>query len=171
MKIVDLSTEIYEELNEDSMISIPSIVTYLRGSSNLGKLNDLINTNFIVQPNSLEIVDFNDNTIEIGPIEASIYAQMFYVYFYGRKAQSFLGAAGIDSVISMQSDQGQITFVNRNEIAKTFIQLRKDAVAMLNQLVNLYKFHNYSPVQVVGKDIIEPVQPRFLVWGRLQILN
>lgn len=170
MKIVDLSSEIYDELNQDSMVSIPSIATYLRGGSNLGKLNELINTNFTIDSNSLEIIDITNSSIEIGPQEAAIYAQLFYVYFYGRKAQSFLGAAGIDNVITMESDQGQITFVNRNEISKTFLQMKKDARDLLDKFVNMYKFNNYSPVQVVGSDILQP-HHGFLAWGRLQLLT
>lgn len=166
MLIVDLANEVYEELNEDSMISIPSVAFWLRNGTNIGKLNDLINTTFGLNA-SLEIIDSSSN--QIGFSEAAIYAQLFYVSFYTRKAQSFLGAAGIDNVTNIQSDGGVITFVNRNEIAKTFIQLKKDAKTTLDQLINRYKFYNTRAVQVTGDDLFIPEHP--LEYGRRNLLT
>lgn len=150
MKVVDLATYIIDELGDSDSISIPSVSFWLRAGSNLGKLNNAINTSFTLN-DSLEVVD--GDGIEITDIEGAIYAQMYYVYFYQRQSTSMLGAAQYDSVVEVSSDGGTIRMLNKNELSKTYNQLRKDAKTLLDDMINSYKFHEYKPQQVVGYDL------------------
>lgn len=157
MKVVDLSQSIIDDLGDTTNISIPSVATYLR--NNIGKLNDLLNTDYIIDPNSLEIVSASDNTIQIGLLESAIFSQLYEVYYFQRRANTFLGALSVDAVIEWQSDGGAIRMIDRNQIAKTYSQLRKDAQDMLNKMVNRYKFYTTHAVQIVGDDLIAHQHP------------
>ena len=53
MKIVDIADELYRELAEPSDLSIPAISFWLR--SNIGKLNNLISTAYLIDEDTLEI--------------------------------------------------------------------------------------------------------------------
>lgn len=157
MKIADLGQGIIDELGDTTNISLPSVVTYLR--SNVGKLNDLLNTDYIVQPNSLEIVSSADNTVEIGLMESAIFAQLYEVYYFQRRANALLGALAIDTVLEYQSDGGAIRMIDRNQIAKTYAQLKKDAQDALTKMVNRYKFYTTHPVQITGDDLVANQRP------------
>lgn len=156
MLIVDLAQSIIDDLGDSTNISLPSVATYLR--QNIGKLNDLLNTNFIIEPNSLEIINSDDNTT-IGLMECAIYMQLYEVYYFQRRANAFLGALAIDAVIEYQSDGGAIRLVDRNQIAKTYAQLKKDAQDTLNKMINRYKFYTTKAVQITGDDLIAHERP------------
>ena len=47
MKVVDIANEIFIELGEPSSLSIPAITFWVR--SNIGKLNNAINTQFFIK--------------------------------------------------------------------------------------------------------------------------
>ncbi len=53
MKIVDIADEIYRELGEPTDNSIPPIVFWIR--TNLGTLNNYLNTAFKIQKPTLEV--------------------------------------------------------------------------------------------------------------------
>ncbi len=157
MKIVDLSLSIIDDLGDTTNLSIPLVATYLR--NNIGKLNDFLNTDYIIQPNTLEIVSAADNSVEIGLMESAIFAQLYEVYYFQRRANATLGAAAIDTVIEYQSDGGAIRMIDRNQIAKTYAQLRKDAQDILNKMINRYKFYTTHAVQIIGDDLIAHERP------------
>lgn len=157
MKVVEIAQELIDDLGDNTNISIPSICTYLR--QNIGKLNTLLNTDYIIAPNTLEIVSGADNTIEIGLMESAIYAQLYEVYYFQRRANATLGAAAIDTVIEYQSDGGAIRMIDRNQIAKTYAQLKKDAQDTLNKMINRYKFYTTHAIQIIGDDLIAHERP------------
>jgi hypothetical protein len=167
MKIIDLGQAIYDEIGDTTNISLPSIITYLR--NNVGRLNALLNTTYIIDPNSLEIINGSDNITLIGLMESAIYAQLYEVYYFQRRANAMLGAASIDTVIQYQTDGGSIRLLDRNQIAKTYAQLKKEAEDILYKMVNRYKFYTTQAVQIVGEDIIEPPFP--LNYARRNLLT
>ena len=57
MKIVDIADEIYRELGEPSTISIPAISFWIR--SNVGELNNRINTTFKIVDYGTEAYEFS----------------------------------------------------------------------------------------------------------------
>ena len=151
MKVIDLSQSIIDELGDTTNISLPSVAMYLR--NNIGKLNDYLNTNYIIDPNSLEIVSPTDNTVLIGLMESAIYAQIYEVYYFQRRTNALLGAAAIDTVIEYQSDGGAIRMIDRNQLAKTYAQLKKDAQDTLYRMINRYKYYTTQATQIVGDDL------------------
>ena len=61
MKIVDIADEIYRELGEPSTISIPAISFWIR--SNVGELNNRINTTFKIVDYGADAYEFSGSFI------------------------------------------------------------------------------------------------------------
>lgn len=148
MKLVDAANGLYTLLGMPSNVSIASICAFYR--QNIGDLNNLLSTSYAVNNTSLEIVD--ENNIEITNKEISIFNLLFEIRYYTRESRNFMGVGGVDNVVSVESDNGRITFANRNTSAQLYIQLRKDANEQLNKLLNLYKFNRSRPNSVDGDD-------------------
>ena len=55
MKVVDIADEIFRELSEPSTLSIPAIAYWVR--SNVGELNNYLNTSFRVSHETFEITE------------------------------------------------------------------------------------------------------------------
>ena len=185
MKIVDIADEIYRELGEPSTISIPAISFWIR--SNVGELNNSINTTFkivdygadayefsgsFVSP-AYEPQAFNEGTgalglsvansngtsslpaiVSIQPEEASILKKMYIVHYYDQQIRSTVGAASTDPVVEVASDGSRVRKINKNELSKTYISLKKEEYRELTDLVYAYKLRKASPVQVAGDDTL-----------------
>ncbi len=123
MQIKDIANEIwFSDLDETTETSIAAIAFWLR--SNIGKLNESIGTDYFVNETSLEIVDNAGN--EIGLSETAILKQLYLIYWYGRQARNFLGAASASTLLEVSSDGATVRTVNRNEIAKSYLILLKE---------------------------------------------
>jgi hypothetical protein len=66
-----------------------------------------------------------------------------------------LGASAYD-IISYRSDGAEIRRVDKNNVAKTYLELRSQHQAELDQLVNSYKLGKAIPLQITGDDIFTP---------------
>lgn len=149
MKTVEISTEIFSELNEDSSLS-PTLIT-LWLTENIGRLNTLLNTEYTISSTNSEI------SPELGEAEKSIFKQMFSVYFYDRKLRSVLSSADSNSVVEISEGGATIRVLNKNELAKTYTAIRKEENNNLKELIHAYKINNSVPAQVSGKDTIEGI--------------
>lgn len=143
MNVSGIATEIYTELGSPADISFSSIQYWLSG--NLGNLNNLINTSFA-------FIDSGDYAPILSGIEKDIYKKTYYVYYYDDKLRSNLGAASIDSVIQVDVFGNSVRKLNRNELSKTYLQIKKEEVQSLKDMVAIYKDNNSSPLQVAGDD-------------------
>ena len=185
MKIVDIADEIYRELSEPSTISIPSIAFWIR--SNVGELNNRINTTFKIVEYGADAYEFsgsfvspqyepqafneatgalglsassNNGTastpaiVAIQPEEASILKKMYVVHYYDQQIRSTVGAASTDPVVEVASDGSRVRKINKNELSKTYISLKKEEYSELTDLINAYKLRKASPVQVAGDDTV-----------------
>ena len=185
MKIVDIADEIFRELGEPSTISIPAISFWIR--SNVGELNNRINTTFKIVDYGSEAYEFsgsfvspayepqafneatgalglsvsgNNGTastpaiVSIQPEEASILKKMYIVHYYDQQIRSTVGAASTDPVVEVASDGSRVRKINKNELSKTYISLKKEEYAELTDLINAYKLRKASPVQVAGDDTV-----------------
>ena len=185
MKIVDIADEIYRELSEPSTISIPSIAFWIR--SNVGELNNRINTTFKIVEYGADAYEFsgsfaspqyepqafneatgalglsassNNGTastpaiVAIQPEEASILKKMYVVHYYDQQIRSTVGAASTDPVVEVASDGSRVRKINKNELSKTYISLKKEEYSELTDLINAYKLRKSSPVQVAGDDTV-----------------
>ncbi len=129
--ITQIAKELYEELAEPSDISISSIAYWLR--SNLGKLNNRLCASFDMDCDLNVTPDLN-----LGA--ADIFKTMYAIYYFNKNANSNLGAMVFNSVLEIDSDGSRIKMNNKNEIAKTYINLRNLANEDLKNLINGYKF-------------------------------
>ena len=141
MKVVDISDQIYRELDSPTDLSVPTISFWLR--SNVGVLNNYINTKFLVNA-VLEIVNSDDINVEIGLEEVAILKKMYFLHDYEKKLRSVLGAAAMDAVIQISDLGTSIRKVNKNEVGKTYAQVKKQEVEELNRNVNMNKWYQSS---------------------------
>ena len=185
MKIVDIADEIFRELGNPSTISIPAISFWIR--SNVGELNNRINTTFKIRDTNPDIYElsgsfvspayepqaFNEATgalglsvsadngtastpaiVAIQPEEASILKKMYIVHYYDQQIRSTVGAASTDPIVEVASDGSRVRKINKNELSKTYIALKKEEYSELIDLINAYKLRKASPVQVAGDDTV-----------------
>ena len=183
MKIVDIADEIFRELGEPSTISIPAIAFWIR--SNVGELNNRINTTFKIVDYGSEAYEFsgsfvapeyepqafNEATGALGlsidsnkgststPVivsiqaeEASVLKKMYIVHYYDQQIRSTVGAASSDPVVEVASDGSRVRKINKNELSKTYLSLKREEYNELTDLINSYKLRKSSPVQVAGDD-------------------
>ena len=151
-KIVDISDEIYRELGEPSDLSHASIAFWLR--TNIGDLNILINKKFYIVENTLEVGVEENSGDSFGNIEKSIFKMLFSIHYYERLFRNALGAASVDSVVSVTDDGSTVVKINKNELAKNYSQLRKQINEELLALTKNYNINEAKPIQVTGDDII-----------------
>ena len=75
MKIVDIATEIFTDLDQPSTTSIPAIAGWLR--NNIGKLNILIASTYAINTNTLEF------DADLGETEKAIYKKLYNIFAFG----------------------------------------------------------------------------------------
>ncbi len=127
--IISVADQVYRELQTPDDISIPNIVFFLQ--SNLPQLNVLIGTQYTL--------DVNEQvTPLLGESEGTILKYLYLVYYYNRLIKSNLGAGAYDFSEISEGDS-HIRKVSRNEIAKTYIQLKNALEQRLDRLIFRYK--------------------------------
>jgi len=154
-KIVDLATELYDELGEPVDVSIPSIAYWLR--SNIGDLNIMINKKFYIDDATLEVA--SEDTDLFGNVEKSIFKMIYSIHYYERLFRNALYAATQDSVISISDEGSSVTKINKNEMAKTYAMLRKQINDELTVLTKNYNLNEAKPLQVAGDDTVPGLYP------------
>ena len=152
-KIVDISDEIYRELGEPSDLSLASIAFWLR--TNIGDLNILINKKYYIIESTLEIGIVEDSGETFTDLEKSIFKMIYSIHYYERLFRNALGAASTDSTIEIDQNGFRAKRVNKNELAKTYSDLRKQIVSELDILTRNYNLNESQPLQVAGDDTIE----------------
>ena len=108
-------------------------------SFNLGNINNLISTTYQLRG--------NDSAPQLGLEEASIAGMLYLSSYYQRKVTSNLGAAAYDWSRVEEADS-VVQKVSRNEIAKTYMQLKKDNDARLDKSIGLYKKNQCIPASL-----------------------
>ena len=152
-KIVDIADEVYRELGEPSDISIASVAYWLR--TNIGKLNVLLNKPYLINDTTLEIYSSDETKDPFGINEKTIFKKIYTVHYYERLFRNALGAASTDSTIEIDQNGFRAKRVNKNELAKTYSDLKKQSDAELKILIDQYDLNEVTPLQVAGDDTIE----------------
>jgi len=146
LTIKDIAYEIFsDEISSDSNFSEASICAWIRNQA-IGKLNNSINTSFVLSEDTLEISpQLNEN-------QKVILKGMFMIYYFGFLTRLNLGAA--QTTITEISDTlgGKIRMVDRNSISKTYKDLQKDAEQTLKDMIAQYKINSIEPLDIQGKD-------------------
>jgi hypothetical protein len=114
---------------DETGISNASVVTWMQ--NNLYRLNLPLGTGFICNSSGYIEPDMNQ-------YESGIYEQQYFCYYYKKKANQFLGAAGYDWTEIRGEEDGSIRRVSRNEVAKTYMQNGKECEVQLKDLINWY---------------------------------
>jgi hypothetical protein len=146
--VTSIAQEIYEELGEPSDLSIAAIAAWVR--RNIGGLGNLINTEFQVNSDTLEI---NPN---LNDAQKYIFKKMYSVYFFDLRIKSTGSLASTD-FITIKDDIGSVQKANKNEILKSYISVRKQEYDELQDFVNKYELNEVTPLQVAGDDTIPGV--------------
>lgn len=144
-QIEDIAQEIFLDLDEPSDISVGFIKFWLRGQ--VGVLNNLLGTSYVLNDSGNEI------SPQLGEDEKAIVKSLYSWNYYKGMIRRNLGASGFDAVLELSSDGGVVRKVNRNEVAKTYLQMANDEKDNLKTLLNFYRVNHGSPRQVVGADI------------------
>lgn len=152
-KIVDVADEVYRELGEPADISIASIAYWLR--TNIGKLNVLLDKPYLISDTTLEIYSSDETKDPFGINEKTIFKKIYTVYYYERLFRNALGAASTDSTIEIDQNGFRAKRVNKNELAKTYSDLKKQSDEALKMLLDKYELNAVTPLQVAGDDTIE----------------
>ncbi len=143
--VIVISEEIYRSLGEPSDLSAGAIGLWLR--DNIGSLSNLILKDF-----SIDTTSNNQIIPELSETEKSIFKKLYLIHYYTVFISKNLGAASFDSVIEVDSDGAKIRLTNKNEIAKTYIQLRNLETEDLDKLVIGYKLSTGTPLAIHGDD-------------------
>lgn len=146
MNISDIASELFSELGQPSDTNANAIAFWLK--ANIGKLNILIDSAYTINGSNQIIGNFSD-------LEKTIFKKLYNISYYERLFRNALGAASIDSVVSVTDDGSTVVKINKNEIAKNYSQLKLQETNELDMLVKTYHSNEISPVQIAGDDTIE----------------
>lgn len=159
LSITDLANLIwYDELDETDQTTIPEVAFWLRNSG-IGKLNNLIFTSFDIDSSTLEITPASSFGLE----EAIILVQLYLVKYYSLQVTKFLGAVGVNDVIEYNENGMVIRKLNKNEMAKTWIQLRDKTKEDLKDLITGYKISKSTAKSIEGQELnlLSTMLPRY----------
>ena len=138
MHLIDLSNNIFfSDLLETDDTSVVKILTYL--IAHIGDLNNLISTSYTISG--------NDASPELGLDEAAIFAAIYMMNYYQRQVQSNLGASAFD-VLEVSEGDSRVRVMNRNELSKTYLQLKNQTKDNLTQMVESYRRWKCVPASI-----------------------
>lgn len=158
MKVVDIGDEIHRELGNPSDLGIPVIVNWLK--TNVGTLNNLINTSFYIKAATGEIEQEKPGSTdveEIGENEKSVFKKLYNIYYYERKLRENIGVGSIDQAVEVSSNGMSVRKVSKTEIMRHLHEIKKQEHIELNLLVQAYKTNLASPRQVAGDDTVSGI--------------
>lgn len=149
MKVVDIANEIYIEQGSPTTTSIPAIAFWIRAQT--GFLNTLLFEDLSIN-SSLELVKEDGTEV---PVEiVSIIKQAYRVYDLEMSVRTTMNALATDTILTVKDNLAGTSFtrVNRNEISKTYLQMRRDEQGVLTNMINAYRLLKAQPSQIAGDD-------------------
>lgn len=132
-----IEDELFFLENNEKSLAISRASGWL--ANNLGKLNNRIYTNFSGDNPGLKYE------------ESSIYKNIYMVNYYKGKANSVLknmDQANLEWIFLKEGDS-QIQLQNKNEVAKTYIQLSKEKELETKDLITAYNLYESYPRQII----------------------
>lgn len=155
MKVIDIATEIYEDLGQPSDTSIVTITYWLRG--HVGALSNLIYKDYTVDATSLEIIDGDSE--EIGINEASILKKMYEIYRWDVLIRAKLTSLDSDDLLEVTDEGSSVRKVSKNEVIKSLKDLKAKDNVEFDRLLTAYRGNSSSPLQVAGDDTVQGTYP------------
>jgi hypothetical protein len=141
--VTSIAQEIYEEMGEPDDFSIAAIAAWVR--RNIGGLNNSLNVSFSIDDATLEIKPNLSDT------QKYIFKKMYSIYFFDIKIKS-TGSLAINDYVSIKDDIGVVQKLNKNEVLKSFYNIRQQEYKELKDSINKYEINEVSPLQVAGDD-------------------
>jgi hypothetical protein len=93
------------------------------------------------------------------------------MHYYERLFRNALGAASTDSVLEISQNGFMARKINKNELAKTYAQLRKQIADELQVLTKNYNLNEARPLQVAGDDTVEEPNKTYTYSSHLRTLD
>jgi hypothetical protein len=147
------NTVFVNEFDSDTdMATLAQISGWFENS--IGELNTLIFTSFSGSGEAGHPDQAFVPSGQFGLEESGIYKKLYLRHFYQKKSRNVL--KGIDSsvdFITLREGDSMITRTNKNEIAKMYRSLAKDAAEELEKAVYAYNFYQAKPRQVAGSEV------------------
>jgi hypothetical protein len=156
--VTDLASQAFQELGEPDDFSIPIIAYWFR--SNIGSLNSAINTQFYINPTTMEIerVDpsygSNDQVIPIDLDEKYILKLMFVNHFYDVQIRKNIITYGTRIAVEVSSDNHKVRLASPTEIGKNLYMFKKGLVEELRSWINYYCQARSTPLSITGDDVV-----------------
>lgn len=144
MNLVNLSDQVYRELETPDKISVASISFWI--SSNIGKLNMLINTAISVDRNGIFTPNLDSGQKELIKL-------LYYIYYFTNLVKNSLGSASY-SWTEVQEGDSRISQVSKNTIAQSYLMLKRDFQTELDNLVFFYKQNQCVPASYSSYETI-----------------
>ena len=141
MFLGSLATGIFiNEFNSDSGVTTPlKIESWL--AANTGQL-------------SARLAD--DLTgVSLTSEQESIFTLMYLSRYYGQTAQSANSGVGAVDWITIREGDSTVTRTNKNEVAKSYLAMRKQTNEELDKLIAAYHLKYATAQQVAGDDTLE----------------
>lgn len=154
--IANFINGVYDELGNPTDYPPEKITAWFLDNANVGKLNNLIGTYFsgVAYTNDCGNITGYGIEPQIRNDQLAIYKMLFDYEYFKNEARNMAkssATAGNDWT-SLREGDSAITKINKNEIAKNFRALSRDAKEDLDKAVKLYLKYNAAPDQVVGDD-------------------
>lgn len=145
--VINLADFTYYTMGSPSDISLPYIAYYYRNA--IGYINNLLSTSFVTE---------NDSPFNISPAlnesEKMIFYELFQIHYISKLVKENMGAAGFDSVIEVSSDNASVRKVDRNQVFRSYLQLRDQHQKTLDKMINNYKLGSFDPLAIHGDDYV-----------------
>jgi hypothetical protein len=170
--ISNFITNVYHDLGNPVDFPIFRLSGWFLDQANLGKLNNLIGTQFSGVYNTGQLGQITGYNIEpmMSNDQMAIYKTLFeYEYFKSAArsvAQSAAFSNGGNDWISLREGDSSITRANKNEISKNFRSMANDAKLDLDRSVKMYLKYNAIPEQVAGDDTVGVSNYSTKEWAR-----
>lgn len=143
--IDQLADDFHRDLNLAATIDLGSIRLWVR--SNIGYLNNLLATSYSINETNGNITPL------INDAAKAVYKKLYEIYYYGKIIRENLTSTSFDAVIEVADDAGRVRLANKNEIAKTYVDLIGAETKNLDSMVNNYKLNStMEPLSVDGLD-------------------
>ncbi len=162
IQIKDVAIELYSDLSDPADTSVGAITFWLL--NNVGQLNNLLKQSYSVNDDGLDI------TPSIGENEKSVYKKIYLIHYYDKQIRDNLGASAFSSVLEIDEGGARVRLINKNEVAKTYVQLRKEVMAELKEQVVAYGTNDITPLSVDGADYIAPDETSTTDYSRVRSL-
>jgi hypothetical protein len=157
MRVTDIATEIWMELDSPTSISIASIAYWLRG--NVGQLNSAINISYYINETSkeIEVLNSDDSVSEISIEAAAVLKAMYLLKNIDSHIRTNIASYTISPIIEATSDGNTVRQASPTEIGKNLYSIRKQYSDNLQSLIYAFQRSQSAPRQVTGDDYLTEV--------------